>query len=65
MKNIVSLIITFIIVAACVAIAVVACSAMGIAIPGWVMQIGWIIVIVVVAVVAIKFVVSVTGGGEG
>lgn len=47
-----------IIVAAVVAIVFVACKAMGVAIPGWVIQVLWILVAAAVCVWAIKFLMS-------
>lgn len=51
------LIAVVIIVAAC-ALAYVGCQAMGVQIPAWVKQVGWIVLIAVVVVLAIRFVVS-------
>lgn len=48
------LIFAVIVIGAC-AIAYIACKAMGVEVPDWVVKIGWVIVIVVVAVVAIRF----------
>jgi hypothetical protein len=47
-----------IIVAAIAAIVFVACKAMGVAIPGWVVNVFWIVVIAVVCILAIKFLVG-------
>ena len=58
-------IIWLIIVAGCIAIAIIALGAMGIAVPGWVVSIGWVILVVVVAVLAIKFLVSIVGKPPG
>lgn len=44
-----------ILLAALAAIVFIAVRAMGVAIPGWVIQILWVVVIAVVAIVAIKF----------
>lgn len=44
-----------IIVAAVVAIVFIACKAMGVTIPGWVVQVLWILVIAAVCVWAVKF----------
>lgn len=51
--------ITVILVAAVVAIVFVACRAMGVAIPGWVVQVFWILVIAVVCIFAIKLLLGV------
>ena len=56
--GIVGLAVWLIIVAAVVAIVFIACRAMGVEIPGWVVQIFWIVVIAIVAIVAIKFLVG-------
>lgn len=50
--------IAIVILAACIGIVYVALRQFGIAIPGWVVQIFWIVVVAVVAVVAIKFLLS-------
>lgn len=55
MWSIGSLLVFLVIVVGCFAVAFVACRAMGVEIPDWVIKIGWIILIVVVAVVAIRF----------
>jgi hypothetical protein len=47
-----------IIVAAVAAIVWVALRTMGVAIPGWVMQVFWILVVAVVCILAIKFLVG-------
>ncbi len=47
-----------IIVAAIVAIAFIACRAMGVAIPGWVVQVFWVVIIAVVCIFAIKLLMS-------
>ena len=52
------LIIWLILAAAIVAIGFVACKAMGVSIPNWVVQIFWIVVIAVVCIMAIKFLVT-------
>lgn len=44
-----------IIVAAVVAVALIACRAMGVPIPPWVVQVFWVLIIAVVCVFAIKF----------
>jgi len=49
------IIVFVIVIAAIIAIAMVAIRVMGIAIPYWVIQIFWIVVIAVVAIFAIKF----------
>lgn len=56
----ISWVLTLIIVAAVVAIALVAIRAMGVDVPPWVVQILWILVIAIVAVAAIKFLVGMT-----
>jgi len=55
MWDIGSLLIIAVILIGCVAIAYIACRAMGVVVPDWVMKIGWVIVIVIVAVIAIRF----------
>lgn len=57
--SIVQLVIWLIIVCAVIGIGLIAIRASGIQIPGWVIQIFWIVVIAVVAIVAIKFLVGV------
>lgn len=47
-----------IIVAAVVAIALIACRAMGVPIPGWVVQVFWVVIIAIVCVFAIKLLMS-------
>jgi hypothetical protein len=47
-----------IIVAAVAAIVFVALKTMGVAIPGWVVQVFWILVVAVVCILAIKFLVG-------
>ena len=47
-----------IVLAAIVAIALIAIKAMGVTIPGWVMQIFWVVVICFIALLAIGFVLS-------
>lgn len=54
--GIVGLAIWLVIVAAIVGIVFVACKAMGVAIPGWVVQVFWIVVVAVVCIAAIRFV---------
>lgn len=44
-----------IILAAVVAIVFIACKAMGVAIPGWVINVFWVLVIAAVCIWAIKF----------
>lgn len=46
--------ILLIVLAAIVAVAFVACTAMGVTIPGWVVHVFWILVICIVCVGAIK-----------
>lgn len=56
--GIAGLAITIIIIAAVAAIVFVACRAMGLAIPGWVINVFWIVVVAFVCIVAIKFLVG-------
>lgn len=48
-----------IILAAVVAIVFIATKAMGVTIPGWVIQVFWVVVIAVVCIAAIKLLLSV------
>jgi hypothetical protein len=57
-QSIAGIAILIIIVAAIVAIVFVACRAMGVSIPGWVVHVFWIVVIAVVCILAIKFLVG-------
>ena len=57
--SIVQLVIMAIIVCAVIGIGLVAIRASGVQVPGWVMQIVWIVVIAVVAIFAIKFLMGV------
>jgi hypothetical protein len=52
------LMIVIIVVAAVIGIAMIAVRASGIAIPSWVTQIVWIVIVVFVAVLAIKFLIG-------
>ncbi len=52
------IIIALIIIAACLGILFVVTRAMGVAIPGWVIQIGWILVAAVLGILAIRFLLS-------
>lgn len=52
------LLILAIVVVAIVAVAVAASRGMGVAIPGWVMQIMWILLAAFLAIVAIRFLVG-------
>ncbi len=52
----VEILIMIIVVLACVAIAMVAASAFGIAIPAWVVTMFWIVVVACAAIYAIKFI---------
>jgi hypothetical protein len=52
------ILIAIVVVAACVALVYVALRQFGIAIPEWVKQIFWIVVVAFVVIVAIKFVLS-------
>jgi hypothetical protein len=56
--GIAGLAIWIILVAAIAAIVFIACKAMGVAIPPWVVQVFWVLVIAVVCIVAIKFLVG-------
>lgn len=47
-----------VLVAAIVAIVIIACGAMGVAIPAWAKQVLWVIVIAAVCIFAIKFLLS-------
>lgn len=47
-----------IVIAAVVAIVLIGARAMGVNIPGWFIQIGWVIIIAVVCIYAIKLVMS-------
>lgn len=57
--GIAGLAITIILIAAVAAIVFVACRAMGVAIPGWVINVFWIVVVAFVCIVAIKFLLGV------
>ena len=57
--GIAGLAITIIFVAAVCAIVFIACKAMGVEIPGWVVQVFWVLVIAFVCVFAIKFLLGV------
>jgi hypothetical protein len=52
------LLIAIVIVAACIGIVIVAVRACGLAIPQWVVQIFWIVLIAVVAIAALRLVLS-------
>lgn len=56
--GIAGLAIWIIVIAAIVAIVFVACKAMGVAIPGWVIQVFWIVVIAIVCIAAIQLLVG-------
>ena len=56
--SIAQLCIAIVIIAACVAIVYVALNRMGVAIPGWVAQIFWILIVAFVCIAAIRLVVS-------
>lgn len=47
--------IAVIIIAAVIAIVYIACRQMGVAIPGWVVQVFWVLVVAVVCIFAIRF----------
>lgn len=53
------IVIAIIIIAAIVAIMYVALRKFGIEIPDWVLQIFWIVIVAIVAIVAIKFLLSI------
>jgi hypothetical protein len=53
-----NVLIAVVIVAACVAVVYIALRAYGITVPPWVAQIGWVLVVAVVAVLAIRFLLS-------
>ena len=52
------LIIAIIVIGACIGIMYVALRQFGVAIPAWVVQIFWIVLVAVVAIFAIKFLLS-------
>lgn len=54
--TLVHILIVAVIVAACVGIAAIAIRQTGLAIPAWVVQIFWIVVVAFVAIFAIRFV---------
>ncbi len=54
-------IIAIIVIAACVGIMYVGLGVMGVAIPSWVITIGWICAAAFVGIIAIKFIVSLMG----
>lgn len=56
--GIAGLAIYIVLIAAVLAIVVIACRAMGVAIPPWAIQVCWIIVIAAVCIWAIKFLMS-------
>jgi len=60
LKNLGGWAILLIILAAVVAIVLIACRAMGVGIPPWVISVGWVLVIAFVCVGAVKLL---TGGG--
>lgn len=60
LKNLGGWAILLIILAAVVAIVLIACRAMGVPIPGWVVNVGWVLVIAFVCVGAIRLL---TGSG--
>ena len=57
--GIAGLAIAVIIVAAVVAIVFVACKQMGVAIPAWVVQVFWILVVAVVCIAAIRLLLTI------
>ena len=57
--GIAGLAIAVIIVAAVVAIVFVACRQMGVEIPGWVVQVFWILVVAVVCIAAIRLLLTI------
>ena len=54
----VDIVVAIVIVAACIGIMYVALRVFGVTIPPWVIQIFWIVVVAVVAILAIRFVAS-------
>lgn len=56
--SLVEIIVGIIVLAAVIAILLVALKAFGITIPPWVVQIFWIVVVAVVAIVAIRFILT-------
>ena len=52
------LLITIVIIAACAALMYVALRQFGIAIPNWVQQVFWIVIVAVVVIAAIRFVLT-------
>jgi hypothetical protein len=52
------ILIAIVVIAACVALVYVALRQLGIAIPGWVVQVFWIVVIAFVVILAIRLVLS-------
>lgn len=56
--TIVGWLIAVVILAACVALVIVALKQFGIAIPAWVQQVGWIIIVAAVIIGAIRIVMS-------
>ena len=56
-------IMAIILAAAAIAILMIALPAMGIAIPGWAMNMLWVIVIAICAMAAIRVIASMFGGG--
>lgn len=53
-----SILITIVVIAACVGIVLVALKVFGVKPPVWAVQIFWIVLVAVVAILAIKFVLS-------
>lgn len=56
--SLVDILIAVVVIAACVALVWVAIRQFGIAIPDWVMQVFWIVVVAVVVIFAIRFITS-------
>jgi hypothetical protein len=52
------LLIYVVVIAACVALAVIAIRQFGISIPSWVAQVFWVVVVAAVVIVAIRFVLA-------
>lgn len=56
--SIAQLVIWLIVICAVIGIGLIAIKASGIQIPGWVIQIGWIVIVALIAICAIKFLVA-------
>ena len=55
-------IVAVIIIAGCIAILYIVLPQLGVSIPGWVISIFWVCLVVVVAIAAIRFLMSLWGG---